>query len=30
MGTALLRGYMAGAMEKPKPGGAYSVTVRRG
>lgn len=29
MGTALLRGYMAGALEKPKPGGAYRVTVRR-
>ena len=30
MGTALLRGYMAGAVEKPKPNGAYRVTVWRG
>ena len=30
MGTALLRGCMAGALEKPKPGGAYRVTIWRG
>jgi len=29
MGTALLRGPVAGAVEEPEPGGAYSVIVRR-